>query len=162
MIRGSRVAVVVPAYQEAKHIAGVVRSIPCFVDYIVVVDDASSDDTSIRARSAAHRAQLVVVRQEQNTGVGRAIINGYKQALSLGADVIAVMAGDGQMDPDDLRAVLADASFTPTAEQRIRTTLARLNCIACHQRGELGGVPPGRNAIAPRPTEAHILSPRST
>ncbi len=45
----------------------------------------------------------------------------------------------------DLRAALADASFTPTAEQRIRTTLARLNCIACHQRGELGGVPPGRN-----------------
>jgi mono/diheme cytochrome c family protein len=45
----------------------------------------------------------------------------------------------------DLRAALADTDFAPTAEQKIRTTLARLNCIACHERGEFGGVPQSRN-----------------
>ena len=46
MFRGHRIAVVVPAYNEAGKIARTIRSIPGFVDHVLVVDDASADDTA--------------------------------------------------------------------------------------------------------------------
>jgi glycosyltransferase involved in cell wall biosynthesis len=81
---------------------------PPFVDTVVVVDDASRDDTATIAESlsAAVRADLKVVRHEQNLGVGGAIVTGYRRILEDGIDVVAVMAGDGQMAPEDLQAVV--------------------------------------------------------
>lgn len=106
MYRQLRVAVVVPAFNEARKIAATVASIPAFVDEIFVVDDASTDGTGDIA--AIERATPVqVVRHRQNRGVGGAIATGYKRALAAGADVAVVMAGDGQMDPADLPALLA-------------------------------------------------------
>jgi glycosyltransferase involved in cell wall biosynthesis len=104
VLEGARVAVVIPAYREERWIAETVRSVPDFVDHVVVVDDASDDRTSERARAAGD-ARLVVVRHPDNRGVGAAIVTGYRQARALGAVVAAVMAGDGQMDPADLPAV---------------------------------------------------------
>lgn len=104
MYRSLRVAVVVPAFNEARAIGDTVATIPAWVDDILVVDDASSDDTSARARDACPRAE--VVRHAENGGVGRAIATGYRRALELDADVAVVMAGDGQMDPADLPALL--------------------------------------------------------
>lgn len=102
---GASVAVVIPAFREEDRIADTVRSVPAFVDHVVVVDDASDDATSAAARAAGDR-RLVVVRHAENRGVGAAILTGYREARALGADVAAVMAGDGQMDPLDLPAVL--------------------------------------------------------
>ena len=107
MFRQLRVAVVIPAYNEARAIAAAVETIPAFVDCVLVVDDASPDGTADRARAAgAERAGFEVVRHPANRGVGAAIVTGYRRALALEADVIAVMAGDGQMDPEDLPALL--------------------------------------------------------
>jgi glycosyltransferase involved in cell wall biosynthesis len=106
VLEGARVAVVIPAYREERWIAETVRSVPDFVDHVVVVDDASDDRTSDEARSAGD-SRLVVLRHADNRGVGAAILTGYGQARALGADVAAVMAGDGQMDPADLRAVVS-------------------------------------------------------
>lgn len=105
MIEGARVAVVVPAFREEQWIQATVRSMPAFVDQVVVVDDASDDRTSEEARAAGD-ARLVLLRHERNLGVGAAILAGYRAALARGADVVAVMAGDGQMDPADLPAVV--------------------------------------------------------
>ena len=105
MIESARIAVVVPAFNEAGWIAETVETMPDFVDHVVVVDDASSDATSAVAR-AARSARVEVIRHAENRGVGAAIITGYHRARALGADVVAVMAGDGQMDPADLAAVL--------------------------------------------------------
>ncbi len=104
MYRALRVAVVVPAFNESRAIAATVATVPDFVDEILVIDDASSDDTSARAQAGSTRA--LVIRHPNNSGVGRAITTGYRRALALGVDVAVVMAGDGQMDPADLPALL--------------------------------------------------------
>ena len=101
MLEGKRVAVVVPAHDEERLIATTLGGIPGFVDRIIVVDDASVDATSERVRSFGDtRVELVV--HERNRGVGAAIVTGYKRALDEDIDVVCVMAGDNQMDPDDL------------------------------------------------------------
>jgi glycosyltransferase involved in cell wall biosynthesis len=105
---GSRVVVVVPAWNEAPRIERVVRTIPDWVDSVVVVDDASTDGTADAAR-AADDPRLEVVRHAGNRGVGAAIASGYRRALSIDGhprDAFVVMAGDGQMAPDDLPAVV--------------------------------------------------------
>jgi glycosyltransferase involved in cell wall biosynthesis len=108
--RALRIAVVIPAFNEHRKIAATVATIPEFVDDIIVVDDASLDDTARQAELAALRRDrpdgVEVIRHTENRGVGGAIITGYRRALALGSDVAVVMAGDGQMDPDDLPAVI--------------------------------------------------------
>jgi glycosyltransferase involved in cell wall biosynthesis len=105
MLLGRRVAVVVPARDEARWIEETLATMPALVDCIVVVDDGSSDDTAERVQR--HRSPRVhLLRQAPSRGVGAAIYRGYAHAAELGAFAIAVMAGDGQMHPDDLPAVL--------------------------------------------------------
>lgn len=94
-----------PAYNEARLIRKALGGIPSFVDEIIVVDDASTDETAKIARSVSRSVELV--RHETNQGVGAAIASGCKHALLLDADLTAVMAADGQMDPKDLPALLA-------------------------------------------------------
>ncbi len=108
MIEGKRVAVVVPAFNEEELLPETLAGIPGFVDRILVVDDASRDRTVERARAAAAAdPRIEVVERERNGGVGAAIVTGYERALEERVDVTCVMAGDNQMDPDDLAAIVA-------------------------------------------------------
>jgi glycosyltransferase involved in cell wall biosynthesis len=80
---------------------------PEFVDRIVVVDDASTDGTCAAVERCGD-ARVRLVRRARNGGVGAAIVDGYRAFLSgsrAGA-ACAVMAGDAQMDPGDLPALL--------------------------------------------------------
>jgi CTP:molybdopterin cytidylyltransferase MocA len=106
MWKGKHIAVVVPAYREAARIGRTLAGVPAFVDAIYVVDDASGDAT-LEAARAAGDARLVCLCHARNRGVGAAIVSGYRHAFAAGADVCAVMAGDAQMDPRDLEAVIA-------------------------------------------------------
>ena len=104
-----RVFVIVPAFDEAARIGGVLASIPGDVRRIVVVDDASRDDTAEHARASTD-PRVEVVRHAENRGVGAAIATGYRRALETPGDprdAFVVMAGDGQMDPADLPALVA-------------------------------------------------------
>lgn len=105
MTTSLRIAVVVPALDERERIGRVVTNVPDWVEHVIVVDDGSADGTE----AAAHQTRdprLSVVRHTETRGVGAAIVTGYRRALELDADVLVVMAGDGQMDPDDLPALL--------------------------------------------------------
>ncbi|MEO7665850.1 MAG: glycosyltransferase [Dehalococcoidia bacterium] len=107
MYKGKRVTVVVPAYNEGALIAETLRGIPDFVDSVVVVDDASADSTAARAREVAVRDQRVTVMvHDQNTGVGGAVVDGYRAAIENGSDIAVVMAGDNQMPPEHLPELL--------------------------------------------------------
>ncbi len=105
MYKGLRVAIVVPAHNESSLIEKVITTLPDWVDDIVVVDDCSDDGTADVARAVGD-PRTTVLRNERNLGVGGAVLNGHRRVMELGADVSVVMAGDAQMDPDYLGALL--------------------------------------------------------
>ena len=108
MYSGCRVGVVVPAYNEERQIGKVLSTMPDFVDNIVVIDDHSSDATLEQLSEWGKRLgrRLAVIEHTRRMGVGAGIMHGYKHALELDCDVVAVMAGDGQMDPNDLATII--------------------------------------------------------
>jgi glycosyltransferase involved in cell wall biosynthesis len=106
MYREKKIAVVVPAYNEEERIGLVVDTMPGFVDRIVVVNDCSKDRTPEVVRSHPQAARVELINHERNQGVGGAIATGYQWARDHGFDVAVVMAGDGQMNPADLPALL--------------------------------------------------------
>ncbi len=109
MYQGKKIAVAVPAHNEQTQIGKVLATMPAFVDYVVVVDDASGDttyETALRHQQDVEY-QLEVLHRESTGGVGAAIVDGYRAAIDAGADVVAVMAGDAQMDPDELESIVA-------------------------------------------------------
>jgi glycosyltransferase involved in cell wall biosynthesis len=108
MYKGKSVAVVVPAYNEEKLIGKVIETIPNYVDYLVIVDDLSKDQTVevVNGYLSAANNRIVLICMEKNVGVGGAIAAGYKWCRDHKIDATAVMAGDAQMDPSDLPALL--------------------------------------------------------
>ena len=106
MFEGKRVGVVVPAYDEEALIGATLGGIPPLVDRIIVVDDGSSDGTVEQAQETGD-PRVEVISHEQRGGVGAATVTGYRRALAEGMDVVVVMNGDNQMDPDDLPKLVA-------------------------------------------------------
>jgi glycosyltransferase involved in cell wall biosynthesis len=103
--QGQRVAVIIPAFNEARLIGETVAAVPHFVDRVIVVDDASNDQTW-SCLSACRSPRLVRLRHSHNRGVGAAITSGYYRALRDNCDLLAVMAGDNQMRPEELPELL--------------------------------------------------------
>jgi len=108
MYKGKSVAVVVPAYNEEKLIGRVIETTPDYVDFIVIVDDLSKDRTVeiVNAYIKQSNGRIVLITLKKNSGVGGAIAEGYKWCRDHEIEATAVMAGDAQMDPDDLPALL--------------------------------------------------------
>ena len=107
MYQGKTVAVVVPAYNEEKLIGKVLKTVPTFVDHLVVVDDASKDCTADLVREyQKDDSRVVFLQLKKNQGVGGAIVAGYKWARDHEIEISVVMAGDAQMDPHDLPRLL--------------------------------------------------------
>ena len=98
-----RVVAAIPAYNEAASIAEVVRATRRYVDEVVVVDDGSSDATAQIARGAG----ASVVRHHVNRGKAAGIVTACRAAAERGADVLVLLDGDGQHDPDEIPRLLA-------------------------------------------------------
>lgn len=107
MLEGKKIGVVVPAFNVAGLVRRVVEAMPAFVDRIIVVDDGSKDSTPSEVESCQKKEpRLFLIRHDKNRGVGKAIVTGYLRAREEGLDAVAVMAGDGQMHPDDLAKIV--------------------------------------------------------
>jgi glycosyltransferase involved in cell wall biosynthesis len=155
MLKGKTVAVVVPAYNEERQILSVIKTMPSFVDRIVIVDDQSTDKTvqnverfisKYPLRVKTHKQpnkkvtynrynraeqvveelnkkesefytpfkvlnkfpqqnKLILISHQKNAGPGAAIATGYFWCREQQYDCVAVMAGDGQMDPHELKSI---------------------------------------------------------
>ena len=93
-----RACAVIPAYNEERHVAEVVRAVLEQGVEALVVDDRSSDGTSERAKAAGAR----VVRHEENLGNGAALATGLAWAGENGYDAAVTLDGDGQHDPAEI------------------------------------------------------------
>ena len=107
MYKNETICVVVPCYNEETQIKGVISSMPEYIDAIVVVDDKSRDNTIDSVNEfILSDERIILIKHSENQGVGGAIATGYKWARDNGMEIAVVMAGDGQMNPEDLPALL--------------------------------------------------------
>jgi len=103
----SRIAAVIPAYQEEKYVSEVARRARAQLQNVLVVDDGSTDATSDRARSAG----VDVVVHPQNRGKGESIKTGLHYWLQRGSEYVVLLDADGQHLPEEIsRFVEAAAS----------------------------------------------------
>jgi glycosyltransferase involved in cell wall biosynthesis len=94
----SRVLVGIPCYNEEVAIGSIVLRASQYADEVVVIDDGSDDKTVEVARLAgAH-----VLVHDENLGKGAALRSFFQYAMRSGADVVVIIDGDGQHDPDDI------------------------------------------------------------
>ena len=103
MLDGWRVGVVIPARNEEASIREVLETLPKHVDLAVVINDGSTDRTAKEANDAKAPCEVIVLEKTGN-GVGASIDAGHRCLLERLARpfVSVVMAGDGQMNPDDM------------------------------------------------------------
>jgi glycosyltransferase involved in cell wall biosynthesis len=131
--------VVIPAYNEATRIGGVVRRASTVADEVIVVDDGSTDNTAAVAEAAGAR----VVRQTK-AGYIAAIRRGFREVRG---EVVVTMDADGEHDPKDIprlvtpilenRAdlVLGRRARIPRLSERFLDWLARLRVPQAHDTG---------------------------
>jgi glycosyltransferase involved in cell wall biosynthesis len=98
------VVIVIPVYNEAAVIGGVIEAVRAQgFEHIVVVDDGSADESSCIA--SAH--DVLALRLKVNRGKGAAVKTGIMAANLLDAEVVVTMDGDGQHDPADIQPLIA-------------------------------------------------------
>lgn len=98
MFKDNKISVVIPAYNEEKSIGQVISTIPNFVDYIIVVNDGSTDKTVEIAKEKG----AILTTHPANKGVGAAFRSGVKKVLELDSDIMVNMDADGQFNSEDI------------------------------------------------------------
>src|SRR3990172_9501613 len=105
MLHNKKIVVVMPAYNAVKTLEMTYNEVPMdIVDEVILVDDASSDDTAAKARELGIRFVL----HPRNLGYGGNQKTCYREALARGADVVVMLHPDYQYSP---RLVTAMASM---------------------------------------------------
>lgn len=110
MYRKLETAVVIPCYNEEKMITQTIKKIPEYIDHIIAVNDASTDNTiGVLNKLKKQYSKLIIVDNKVNQGVGGALIAGYDYAIkNTKATAIGIVAGDDQFDSSYLKAMLDD------------------------------------------------------
>ncbi len=106
-----RIAVVIPAFNEARTIRDVAARALTQCDWVIVVDDASTDGTA----NALAGMSVRVVRQESNAGKAAALRRGFELALAEGATGVITLDADGQHLPEDIPHFIAASREHPAA-----------------------------------------------
>lgn len=103
MYREYKIGVAVPAYNEEALIGETLKGIPDYIDRVYVCNDASGDRTrEVVKEMMKCDKRIFLINNENNSGVGSSIIECHKKGLEDGMDIMAVLAGDNQMNPEEL------------------------------------------------------------
>jgi len=94
----NKIWAVIPAYNEGKNIASIVKKTKKYVDNVLVVDDGSKDKT----KEIAEKSGAFVLRHIINVGKGSALKTGCDYAIRKGAKFIVALDADAQHDPEDI------------------------------------------------------------
>ncbi|MCO5229676.1 MAG: glycosyltransferase family 2 protein [Chitinophagales bacterium] len=134
MLNQQKVTLIIPFFNEEKSLSEVISTIPIFVDFIILVDDGSTDKSvlvakdNIDSRSEAKSktyigslkeieclcdeinlyndgTQYIIIQHSTNLGKGAGVKSGYQIAKLLNTSCIATMDGDGQMCPKELEQI---------------------------------------------------------
>lgn len=113
----------IPALNEADTIQQVISGCLSISD-VLVLDDGSTDSTSLKAKAAG----ALVIKNDRPQGYDKAVYTGFKYALNHGFDILITADADGQHRTTDIKAVLSDAILYPEAALVIgcRSTYNRL------------------------------------
>ncbi|HEY1208926.1 MAG TPA: glycosyltransferase family 2 protein [Terracidiphilus sp.] len=103
-----RICSLIPAFNEASHIAHVVEGARKYVESVIVIDDGSSDDTAKLARNAG----AFCLELPANLGKAAALRHGFNHALAENFTHAVTLDGDGQHLPQDIPALLRVARET--------------------------------------------------
>ncbi|MDB5468220.1 MAG: glycosyl transferase, group 2 family protein [Phenylobacterium sp.] len=106
-LEGAGVWLVIPCYRVKAHILQVIAKAPSWIEGIVCVDDACPDGSGDFIEANAHDPRVVVVRLQQNQGVGGATMAGYREAALRGGEVLVKVDGDDQMDLGNIAQLVA-------------------------------------------------------
>lgn len=107
LIKSAKISAVVPCYNEENNIQTVIRTMPEYIDYIVVIDDQSQDKTfELATKEAKTNPKVIVIQHEVNQGVGGSIATGYKWSRDNKIDASVVIGGDNEMDLSVLPLIL--------------------------------------------------------
>ena len=114
----SKIAAVIPAYNEEKHVGDVARRTRQNLANVLVVDDGSADETAQRAREAG--AEVIV--HEQNRGKGETIKTGLRHWLERDVDFVIILDADGQHRPEEIDR-FAESARTSDAKMFVGTRM---------------------------------------
>jgi len=136
------ISAVIPCYNVARHIEGVICKMPEEISYVIAVNDCSTDETDcILSRIQKENKRLIYLKHDANQGVGGAMLTGFQKALDLGSDITIKMDGDGQMDHANIhkliRPIKAGAADFSKGN-RFRDFKALKNMPAFRRLGNLG------------------------
>jgi len=110
MLNNQRICVVLPAYNAAETLEKTYQEIPFdIVDDVVLVDDASKDQTSELAKRLGIQH---VIRHEQNRGYGGNQKSCYAKALQLKADIVIMLHPDYQYTPKLIHSMASVIAYT--------------------------------------------------
>lgn len=125
-----------------RDITSVLKGMPRYIKLVIVVEDASPDSTAAQVTAAAKKdRRILLIRHSINTGVGGAMISGFRKALELGAQIVVKLDGDNQMDPAYLPALLTpliQGRADYTKGNRFRDFASLRNMPFIRRMGNLG------------------------
>lgn len=104
-----KIAVVIPAYNEAATIRDVAGRTLKQCAQVIVVDDGSTDETFAQLDGL----EVTVLLNEQNAGKAASLWRGMQQGMAMGCDAVITLDGDGQHDPADIPLLIAAAERCP-------------------------------------------------
>jgi glycosyltransferase involved in cell wall biosynthesis len=101
MHRNLKVTAIISAYNEEKLVGKTIDTLPPSVDAIIVTNDGSTDGTlAVLERMAVADPRITIINNQPNLGLGASLRNAYRRFLSTDSELVCVLPGDAQHDPE--------------------------------------------------------------